>query len=239
MSITDWINQTVHGGVDSPLGQLLEVAYTIEYGAECDVQSALNLIYLLGYNSPGQFTVFDQSNEKYHVRGGNDQIVSRLADLLGSQLLTGQALVALRRNADGTYRLTFQISDQFGDVTADHVVLALPFSILNNSVDLTEAGFSELKMIAIQELAMGSNSKLNLRFDSRPWAALRCNGETYSDRGYQATWEVSRAQSGNAGILVDYTGGQVADTFGNGTPGEHAAEFLAQIEPVRPGLSSR
>jgi monoamine oxidase len=181
MSITDWINQTVHGGVDSPLGQLLEVAYTIEYGAECDVQSALNLIYLLGYNSPGQFTVFDQSNEKYHVRGGNDQIVSRLADLLGSQLLTGQALVALRRNADGTYRLTFQISDQFGDVTADHVVLALPFSILNNSVDLTEAGFSELKMIAIQELAMGSNSKLNLQFDSRPWAALRCNGETYSD----------------------------------------------------------
>ncbi|HZS16749.1 MAG TPA: NAD(P)/FAD-dependent oxidoreductase [Candidatus Udaeobacter sp.] len=239
MSITDWINQTVPGGLDSALGQLLEVAYTIEYGAECDLQSALNLIYLLGYNSPGQFTVFGQSNEKYHVRGGNDQIVSRLADSLGSQLLTGQALAALRRNPDGTYRLTFQISDQFADVTADHVVLALPFSILKNSVDLTEAGFSELKKIAIQELAMGSNSKLNLQFDSRPWAALRCNGETYSDRGYQATWEVSRAQTGNAGILVNYTGAQVADTFGNGTPEEHAAEFLAQIEPALPGLSSR
>ena len=76
MSVTDWINQTVPGGLSSPLGQLLEVAYTIEYGAECDVQSALNLIYLLGYNSPGQFTVFGQSNEKYRVRGGNDQIVT-------------------------------------------------------------------------------------------------------------------------------------------------------------------
>ena len=93
-------------------------------------------------------------------------------------------------------------------------------------------------MIAIQELAMGSNSKLNLQFDSRPWGALRCNGETYSDRGYQASWEVTRAQSGAAGILVDYTGGQVADTFGTGTPEEHAAEFLAQIDPVLPGLSS-
>jgi Flavin containing amine oxidoreductase len=123
------------------------VAYTIEYGVECDVQSALNLIYLLGYNSPGQFTVFGQSNEKYHVRSGNDQIVPRLADLLGSQIITGQALVALRRNPDGTYTLTFQISDQFTDVTADHVVLALPFSILKNSVDLTQAGCSELKMI--------------------------------------------------------------------------------------------
>ena len=84
MSVSDWINQTVPGGLASPLGQLLEVAYTIEYGAECDVQSALNLIYLLGYNSPGQFTLFGHSNEKYHVRGGNDRIVSRLASLLGS-----------------------------------------------------------------------------------------------------------------------------------------------------------
>jgi monoamine oxidase len=238
MSITDWINQTVPGGLGSPLGQLLEVAYIIEYGAECDVQSALNLIYLLGYNSPGQFTVFGQSNEKYHVRGGNDQIVSRLASLLGSQIVTGQPLVALRRNPDGTYTLIFQISNQFSDVTADHVVLALPFSILKNSVDLTQAEFSELKMIAIQELAMGSNSKLNVQFDSRPWGALRCNGETYSDRGYQATWDVTRAQPGAAGILVDYTGGQVADTFETGTPEEHAAEFLGQIEPVLPGLSS-
>jgi monoamine oxidase len=239
ISITDWINQTVAGGLASPLGQLLEVAYTIEYGAECDVQSALNLIYLLGYNRPGQFTVFGQSNEKYHVRGGNDQIIARLASLLGSQIITGRALVALRQNPDGTYTLTFQVSDQFTDVTADRVVLALPFSILKDSVDLTQAGFSDLKMIAIQELAMGSNSKLNLQFDSRHWGTLRCNGETYSDRGYQATWEVTRAQPGDAGILVDYTGGQIADTFSTGTPEEHAAEFLAQIEPVLPGLSSQ
>lgn len=237
MSVSEWINQTVPGGLGSPLGQLLQVAYTIEYGAECDVQSALNLIYLLGYNSPGQFTLFGHSNEKYHVRGGNDQIVARLASLLDSQIFTGQALVALRRNPDGTYTLTFQVSNQFVDVTADRVVLALPFSILKDSVDLTEAGFSELKMIAIQELAMGSNSKLNLQFDSRLWAP-RCNGETYSNRGYQASWEVTRAQPGPAGILVNYTGGNLADTFATGTPEEHAAEFLAQIEPVLPGLSS-
>ena len=122
-----------------------------------------------------------------HVRGGNDQIVARLTNLLGPQIITNRSLVALRQNADGTYTVTFQINDQFTDVTADRVVLALPFSILKNSVDLTEAGFSELKMIAIQELAMGSNSKLHVQFNSRAWTPLRCNGETYSDRGYQAT----------------------------------------------------
>src|SRR4029434_2770770 len=165
--------------------------------------------------------------------------VTKLASLLDSQINTGQVLVALRRNPDGTHTLTFQISDQFADVTADHVVQALPFSILKNSVDLTQAGFSELKMIAIQELVIGSNSKLNVQFNSRPWGAVGCNGETYSDRGYQATWDVTRAQPGAAGILVDYTGGEVADTFENGTPEEHAEEFLAQIEPVLPGLSSQ
>src|SRR5262245_50280434 len=46
MSNIDWINATVPGGLSSPLGQLLDVAYTIEYGAECDRQSALNLLYL-------------------------------------------------------------------------------------------------------------------------------------------------------------------------------------------------
>jgi len=74
-------------GGTSLLGQLLEVAYTIEYGVECEQQSALSLIYLLGYNSPGRFSVFGASNEKYRVRGGNDRSVSTLTAILGSQLL--------------------------------------------------------------------------------------------------------------------------------------------------------
>jgi monoamine oxidase len=238
MSIIDWIKATVPGGSSSPLGQLLDVAYNIEYGAECDLQSALNLLYLLGYNSPGQFTAFGQSNEKYHVRGGNDQIVTRLAEFLGLQIVTGEALVALRLNSAGSYTLTFRAEGKPADVVADHVILALPFSILNTSVDLKQAGFSDLKMTAIQELEMGSNSKLNVQFNSRPWATLGCNGETYSDRGYQATWEVTRAQPGASGILVDYTGGDIADSFRRGTPTSRAVEFLAQIEPVLPGLSA-
>ena len=63
----------------SPLGQLLDVAYNIEYGAETNVQSSLNMLYLLGYVGPGQFRTFGKSNEKYHVRGGNDQIPTILA----------------------------------------------------------------------------------------------------------------------------------------------------------------
>ena len=239
MSILDWINATIPGGVSSPLGRLLDVAYNIEYGGECDRQSALNLLYLLGYNSPGQFTLFGASNEKYHVRGGNDQIPAQLAAALGSRVVTGTALVAAARKADGTYTVTFESDRRIFDVVADKVVFALPFSILNAAVDLRRAGFSDLKRIAIRELAMGTNSKLNVQFTRRSWYGLGSNGATYSDRGYQCTWEVSRAQAGNSGILVDYTGGNIGDTFGKGTPSQRARQFLAQIEPVLPGLTAK
>jgi monoamine oxidase len=238
MSITDWINAYVPGGMGSKLGQLLDVAYNIEYGAECSVQSSLNMLYLLAYSGQGQLRIFGPSNEKYHVRGGNDQIPARLADGLTGQITLGSQLVAIARNSDGSYKLSLQQGATTKSVTADRVVLALPFSLLH-SVDIGKAGFSALKRTAIKELPMGTNSKLHAQFTNRHWNSLGSNGETYSDRGYQNTWEVSRAQSGGSGILVDYTGGNIGASFGTGTPTERAQQFLTQIEPVLPGISSR
>jgi monoamine oxidase len=92
---------------------------------------------------------------------------------------------------------------------------------------------------SIKQYPIGSNSKLHAQFASRHWSAIGCNGDTYADTGYQATWDVSRAQSGGAGILVDYTGGTIADSFGTGTPTSRAQQFLTQIEPIVPGISAK
>ena len=237
MSIVGWIEETFDGGIDSRIGQVLDLAYNIEYGAECAEQSALNLLYLLGYRGQGQFRVFGGSDEKYHVAGGNDRITDGLAARLAGQITTGSELVAVRRNGTGSFDLTFAQSSGRKTVTADKVVLALPFSILNSSVDLGRAGFEQRKWIAIRELGMGTNSKLHLQFSSRFWNNLGSNGETFADTGYQNTWEVTRAQPGTSGILVDYTGGNVGASFGSGTPESRALEFLAQLEPVLPGAT--
>jgi len=237
MSIVDWIEETFEGGMDSRIGKLLDVAYNIEYGAECTEQSALNLLYLLAYSGQGQFRVFGPSNEKYHVVGGNDQITDRLAGRLAGQITTGSELVAVRRNATGTFTLTFAQSSGTKTVTADKVVLALPFSILRSSVDLSKAGFEPLKLVAIREQGMGTNSKLHVQFSSRFWRPQGSNGDTFSDTGYQNTWEVTRAQGGKSGILVDYTGGRIGASFGSGTPQSRAKQFLAQLEPVLPGAT--
>jgi monoamine oxidase len=240
MSIAQWIQAYVPGGLKSRLGQLLDVAYNIEYGAETNVQSSLNMLYLLGYSGQGQLRIFGPSNEKYHVRGGNDQITDRLAAALKGQITKEAALTSIRRNADGSYRLGLQSGLSTSTVTADRVVLALPFSILR-TLDYSGAGFSARKAVAIQEQGMGTNSKLHVQFKNRLWNSLECNGETYSDTGYQNTWEVTRAQPGTAGILVDYTGGKIGAGFSpeNGSAAERAAKFLKQLEPVLPGISAQ
>jgi monoamine oxidase len=77
-----------------------------------------------------------------------------------------------------------------------------------------------------------------VQFSDRYWYSLDNNGNTYADTGYQNTWEVTRAQPGTSGILVDYTGGNIGASFGSGTPTSRAQQFLAQIEPVLPGITS-
>jgi len=237
MSITDWINAYVPGGMSSKLGQLLDVAYNIEYGAECNVQSSLNMLYLLGYSGQGQLRIFGPSNEKYHVRGGNDQIATRMANALAGQIQFGQELVAVKLNANGTYILSLKKGTKVSDQVFDQVVLALPFSILRNSVDFSKAGFETLKQTAITQMGMGTNSKMHLQFTQRYWDTLGSNGETYSDTGYQNTWHVTRGQAGASGILVNYTGGNIGASFGTGTPTSRAQQFLNQLEPVLPGIS--
>src|SRR5215217_898820 len=154
MTVTEWIEESVPGGIASRFGQLLDVAYNIEFGAECTDQSALNLLYLLGYSGQGKLRLFGPSNEKFHVRGGNDQIPQAMAAALRGQITMGSQLVGIARTSGGRYTLTFEQGTTTKTVTADRVVLALPFSILR-TVDYSKAGFSLEKTRAIRELPMG------------------------------------------------------------------------------------
>ena len=83
MSVFDYIEDRVPDGHESPLGQLLDTAYTIEYGADSEDQSALNLLYLLAFQpSPHELAVFGESDEKFHIRGGNQQLPKAMAAAL-------------------------------------------------------------------------------------------------------------------------------------------------------------
>ena len=216
ISVRQWIEQHVPGGLRSRIGWLLDIDATTENGGESSDQSSLELIYMLAYmeglTSKGQFYLVG-TDELYGVKDGNDQMAGRMIARLPSDALRpNMALVALRQRSDGSYLLTFRSALQTVELTADHVVLALPFTTLRQ-VDLSQAGFSARKMTAIRELPLGTNTKLHLQFRDRLWYAKGYNGATYSDTDYQQTWEVTRRQPGTAGILTSYYGGVWGASF--------------------------
>jgi monoamine oxidase len=249
MSVYQWIETYVPGGHASPMGRLLDVAYNEEYGAETTEQSALNLMYLLAYNAtPGNFEIFGASDERYHIVGGNQRLPEAIAATL-PDVRTGWRLNAIALNRDGTVSLSF---DGQPTVVADHVVLCMSFAVLR-TLDYSQAGFDDRKKRAIANLGAGRNAKLQLQFDSRYWNTSGPwgigNGDTYTDLGFQNTWDVTRAQSGTPGILVNYSGGDVAGAFKPSTPYSHAdtnsqvttyaRSFLRQLETIYPGITRR
>jgi monoamine oxidase len=254
MTAYDWIESYVPGGHSSPMGRLLDAAYNEEYGAETKDQAALNIMYLLGYNaSPGNFSVYGKSDERYHIAGGNQQLPEAMANYLGLQSIKqGWTMQSLRRNADGTATMSFTTPGKTQTVTADHVILCMSFSVLR-TLDTTQAGFDTRKQTAITQIGSGRNSKLQLQFASRYWNTQGpwglSNGNVYTDAGFQNTWEASRAQAGAAGILVNYGGGNYAAGFRPSTPYSNAATnsqvatyakaWLKQLEILFPGITKQ
>jgi monoamine oxidase len=255
LSLYNWIETRVPGGHASRMGQLLDVAYNIEYGNVTTEQSSLNLVYLLGFQPiPGNFRIFGASDERYHLEGGNERLPQAIAAALApGTVQLNSAMTGITHNLDNTYTLTLKSGGVTTTKQFDRVIMAIPFSVLRTLLKsdgaYRAAGFDTIKQTAIQRLGYGKNCKLQLQFDTRywnrsgPWGIG--NGLTYSDTGYQNTWDVTRAQDGTTGILVDYTGGGVPLASFSGDPNDpkvvarFAKTFLSQIEPVFPGISKQ
>ena len=139
----------------------------IEYGADSTEQSALNSIFLLGYQpNASSLSIFGESDEKFHIRGGNQQLPEAIARFLGGDSgPLGHRLTRVAETTNGGYRVTFERSGGVTEVTADFVVLALPFAVLNE-LDISRAGFDALKHQAIAEQGRGHNGKLHLQSPS-------------------------------------------------------------------------
>ncbi|KRD31850.1 hypothetical protein ASE35_12790 [Lysobacter sp. Root916] len=230
LSIAQWLDANQVGGW---LRKLIDVAYTTEMGLAIEAQSALNLLTFIGTDD-NAFAVFGESDERFHVRGGNDLIVQRLGGKLEDAVETGQVLESVRAQARGGYTLSFRAGAGSRQVQAKQVVLALPFTLLRQVA--IEADLPPVKRRAIDTLAYGSNAKLMIGYDRRVWREHGANGASMSDLSYQTSWETSRKQPGRGGVLTNFTGGQHGIDLGQGTPREQAQAATEALERVFPGL---
>jgi monoamine oxidase len=244
-TLADWL-----AGVETEawFKKLLDVAYTTEYGLEIAEQSALNLHLLIDAN-PSPFRIFGGSDERFHVRGGNDLIPKALAERLGDRVETGTQVEAVSRQADGSFAVSIRRGATSEVVPADHVVIAVPFTMLRERPDGgpgirldASLGIPEVQRRAIREVGYGTNSKLMTGFSQRLWRQgdrepYNSNGSVLTGLPFQLCWETSRLQKGKSGILTNFTGGRHGLEIAKGTAQERASEFARMLDRVFPGVS--
>lgn len=234
LSLSEYLQRL---GLSGWLYELLEVAYVTEYGLDAGEQSCLNLVLMIDTDLSDGFNLYGESDERYKIRGGNQQIVDRLARLLAPQVNLEHRLVALRE-ADSGYRMTFERpGGRYVDVSADVVLLTLPFTVLRK-VEL-KVNLPKVKQQAIRELGYGTNAKLILGFQTPFWRSAGYNGDFFTDAPFQSGWDSSRLQRPRAGSLTLFLGGTPGVQLGQGTPQTQATQFLPAIERLFPGATKQ
>jgi monoamine oxidase len=260
ISVPEWFdpahplsNPTLAGfGPTSRFARLMQTNVISEYGGNPEAQPALNLLYLLAWNPRNSLSPLPGTDELYHVRGGNEQMAQRIAAQLSSgSLHTNRALTAITGEANGPYTCHFASGTR---AVADHLVLALPFRMLREvEIDSRIWGaFRPEKQFAISSMPIGTNAKLQIQANARPWSGvisangqqIQTNGVAYSDPGgFQVVWDGSVASPSPRGVLVDYTGGTKGTqlkgpgAFGVASDADVTA-FLGAIQPVFPGTTA-
>jgi len=214
MSLAQWIERFVPGGIRSKIGEYIHLQYVAEYGIDAHRQSSLNMVYWLGrqpyYNErTGEFIALGPSDERYHIVGGNDRLPSAIAAHLPSETVRfGHRLEAIAQLSDGRVALTFATSSGIRTEIVDKAIVTIPFSVLRR-LDISRAGFDTRKRAAIDELGYGEHSKLIVQFDDRYWRGSgawpgESSGDITYDGPFIQTWEAGRAQPGRTGLIVDY-----------------------------------
>ena len=233
LSVAEWLDRVA---VPGWFRQLLDVAFTTEFGLEIDRQSALNFLTTIDPVAE-PFRLYGESDERFHVRGGNDLVPQALARRLGGAIELGCVLERIRRRPDGLVECSLRRGGRALVAAADHVVVTLPFSLLRDVA--IEADLTPAKRRAIAELGYGTNAKLMIGFQQRTWRTeYGSSGSTLTDLPYQLTWETSRLQPGRSGIITNFTGGRHGLELGTGAAAERAAEVARQLDGVYPGLAA-
>jgi phytoene dehydrogenase-like protein len=161
-----WSNRTdfAAGQIAEHGGELIDQGHTRARNLAQEIRLPLDNLLAAEVNG---------TEADFYFNGTNYPYTQATDDLKAIWQVIHRDLIAIRRNPSGTLTATFQQGTHTFDVTADKLVLALPFSILNSAVDLTRANFGTTKMIAIRELAHLDRRRGISRRRHRDWRTRR------------------------------------------------------------------
>jgi monoamine oxidase len=260
LSVAQWIQCYVPGGLASDFGALLGSVYEAETGRSSSTLSALCVVTVLGGAHPAQETAgfFPWTGTETGtstIAGGVQQLPVAIRRHITARspvcsVNTQWAMTAIGVNPNGTITCEFSTPKGLVERTFDEVILTMPFNVLRN-LDYAGAGFTLLKERCIAHHAMGTHTKMNLQFDLRywnmagPWPGIS-SGTVNSTLPFQGGWEASLGQPGSSGLEVLFAGGPYGASTTipqgpyvtvQGSPRARAyvTTYLAQLDQVLPG----
>lgn len=231
-SIAEWLVANQFGG---SILKVIEAAYVGEYGLELGDQSALNLICAVG-TTDDAFGIFGGSNERFRARGGNAMIPIRLAQEIQRPIETGTVVESIRKRGE-RYEIAVRRGGSAATIAADIVVTTIPLPVMRK-LDLSGLDLTPAQRGTIDNLGYGTNSKMMVGLNARPWVELNVSAYTFTDLAFQCCWETSRGQAGQHAILTNFTGGKQGLAIGEGTVQARAKEFVALAEQIFPGTAA-
>lgn len=234
MTAEDWYRTEV-GRTDDANFRRWSRDLSAWFGLDPDRLGAGNLIEYYTFDYEG-------ADERYTVRGGNDRVPELIVEGLPENTVVYQAPVEAVSTGPNGVEVVF--GGNVGARVFDHVILAIPFTMLRE-VDTTGAGLPAPLLGAIDQLEMGTNSKLIMQFD-KPfftsfggWSGLL----EYADDPQFGSWESGSTDgSSDFGLLTVYTGGQAGASYDPPVAHAPAAESvvttaLDALDEAVPGVA--
>ena len=219
------------------------MAYIAEYGLDGTEQSALNFVDMIDTDTSDGLKIYGDSDERYKIKGGNHKVIEALQAKLPNQINTGQVLTAIR-SANNKTTLVF---DGGKEVSADFVILAIPFTILR-AIDMKIEGMSPEKLACIKELGYGQNNKLFLGFRSHVWRGLQPAYAGYLFHpDIHNGWDHTQGQNNNEGAAgyTIFLGGQpsiamaaaaAAQNLKDSAPDAMVQDYLTKLDTAFVGV---
>jgi monoamine oxidase len=259
----DWMTQLGYPSSDW-VHKLLLADLIAEYGIT-EGNSALNLIYLLGWNTHNSGGLpLAGTDERLHVVGGNDLIMTGMADQLPAGTIElEKKLAAITSAPGGAGPFTLEFED-LSTAMCDVLVLALPHNLVKEidiAGDIWEGLSPQKREGFLADTNVSDNGKVMMEFTDRHWdrttiidgqqvhQAARAysfsNPSGLDDwTGFISTWEGEPGNPSPLGVLVNYNGGHEARSLkSNNLHGpahkNDVNRVLAQAEQIWPGISDK
>lgn len=203
----------------------IDAELSSDAGVESAKQSFLGVLAMVKGHGVAKYWT---DTEKYHCKGGNQQLAQQLAAAIGDKRIlratpvTGVSVtdrLARVRLADGK------------TLEAEDVIVTVPPSVWNKIT------FDPALPPALAP-QMGSNVKCLIAAKDPFWRAEKLSPDSLSDGPINQTWEGTDGQPGPGVAIVTFSGGRSAETCRAWPEAARVDNSVAELSKVYKGLRS-